>query len=66
MYTEGLGVPQDFALAHMWYNIAAAMGLDDTASLAADARDALASRMTPEQIYEAQLLARAWMEDHEP
>ena len=52
----GRGVPQDFVQAHMWDNLAAAHG--ETRS--AEARDALAQRMTPAQIAEAQKLAREW------
>jgi len=49
-------VLQDFIQAHMWYNLSAAQG--ETRS--AEARDALAQRMTPAQIAEAQQLAREW------
>ena len=52
--TEGRGVPQDYAIAHMWLNLAAAGGNKD----AAEFRDALAAEMTPAQIAEAQSLAR--------
>ena len=55
-YENGQGVPQDYVLAHMWLNLAAAQGDDD----AKKARDLLASKMTPEQIAEAQRLAREW------
>jgi len=56
MYVQGRGVLQDFIQAHMWYNLSAAQG--ETRS--AEARDALAQRMTPAQIAEAQRLAREW------
>jgi TPR repeat protein len=56
MYVQGRGVLQDFIQAHMWYNVSAAHG--ETRS--AEARDALAQRMTPAQIAEAQQLAREW------
>jgi TPR repeat protein len=56
MYAEGRGVRQDFIQAHMWYNLSAAQGEER----AAEARDALAKRMTPAQIAEAQRLAREW------
>ena len=56
MYVQGRGVLQDFVQAHMWYNLSAAQG--ETRS--AEARDALAQRMTPAQIAEAQRLAREW------
>jgi uncharacterized protein len=56
MYAEGRGVRQDFIQAHMWYNLSAAQG----EQRAAEARDALATQMTPPQIAEAQRLAREW------
>jgi len=60
MYAEGQGVPQDYALAHKWLNLAAAKG-GTTRGIAVKARGIVASEMTPEQIAEAQRLAREWM-----
>ena len=61
MYEKGLGVPQNSVLAHMWVNLAAsrfAPGSDrDTA---VKNREAVAAKMTPAQIAEAQRLARGW------
>ena len=54
MYEHGRGVPQDYVYAHMWYNIAAAAGHEK----AIDNRDVMNERMTPDQIAEAQKLAR--------
>ena len=56
MYAEGRGVRRDSIQAHMWYNLSAAQG----EQRAAEARDALATQMTPAQIAEAQRLAREW------
>ncbi len=62
MYDDGLGVPQDYALAHMWYNLAASKwSLSKGRDLTAKARDRVAKKMTPEQIAEAQRVAREWM-----
>jgi uncharacterized protein len=55
-YANGLGVPQDYVAAHMWFNLASASGNRD----AARDRDRIAAQMTPEQIAEAQKLAREW------
>ena len=55
MYAQGQGVLQDYQ-ARMWYNLSAAHG----EKRSAEARDALAQRMTPAQIAEAQRLAREW------
>ncbi|MGH7231130.1 MAG: tetratricopeptide repeat protein [Nitrospiraceae bacterium] len=56
MYAEGRGVPRDVVRAHMWSNLAGAQG--DRQALTF--RDTLAARMTTEQIYKAQELARDW------
>jgi TPR repeat protein len=55
-YVKGDGVPQDYVLAHMWFNLAAALGSES----ARESRDAVAKVMTPDQIAEAQRLARQW------
>jgi TPR repeat protein len=55
-YEQGDGVLQDYVLAHMWYNLAASQGAD----VAAKNRDRVAAEMSPEQIAEAQRLAREW------
>ena len=52
----GNGTTQDFVQAHKWYNLAAANGHRH----AAEARDALAERMTSAQVAEAQQAARDW------
>jgi TPR repeat protein len=56
LYQAGQGVPQDFTLAHMWLNLAAAQGDSD----AQKRRDELTEKMTPAQIADAQRLAREW------
>jgi uncharacterized protein len=56
MFERGDGVPQDYVQAYMWYTLGAANGAKRGAAL----RDALAKRMTPDQIAEAQQLAREW------
>ena len=56
LYVQGLGVPQNYVHAHMWFSLAAsrfeAEGVKE--------RDALAEKMSPEQVAEAQKLAVAW------
>lgn len=56
MFERGDGVPQDYVQAYMWYTLGAANGAKRGAAL----RDALAKRMTPDQIAEAQQLAQEW------
>ena len=48
-YFEGLGVPQDYVAAYMWFSLAAAQS-----SEAAKNRDLAATLMTAEQVAEAQ------------
>jgi TPR repeat protein len=62
MYESGLGVPQDYAQAHMWFNLAASHASNASdRDMAAQSRDALAAKMTPSQIAEAQRMAREWV-----
>ena len=60
LYYWGHGVlqdsVQDYVEAHKWFNLAAARGNKH----AAGNRDWLAKKMTPDQIEEAQRLAREW------
>ena len=56
MYRDGQGEPKDLVHSHMWFSLAANQGDYE----AARNRDLVARRMTPEQISEAQRLAREW------
>ena len=56
LYVQGLGAPQDYVQAHMWFNLAASRGEKE----AVTERDALATRMSPEQVAKAQEQAAAW------
>ena len=60
IYFNGLGVPKNYVQAHMWASLTAARGMDG----AADGLDIIAEQMTPDQIAEAQRLAREWKEKH--
>jgi TPR repeat protein len=57
MYEDGLGVPQDYVMAHMYFNIAA----DSDYKIAIKNRGIVEKKMTSSQIAEAQKLAREWM-----
>jgi uncharacterized protein len=54
MYAEGRGVPQNYVLAYMWLNLAAALGNRN----AERNRDIAAGHMTPAQIAEAERLVQ--------
>jgi len=76
LYDRGFGVPQDYAEAAKWYRAAAERGdiaaQANLGTLYANGwgvardnvltrrRDDVAQRLTPEQILEAQRLAREW------
>jgi hypothetical protein len=61
MYVEGLGVPQDYAKAHMWFNLAASRyPPGEDRDRVVKNRDIVVEKMTPAQISEAQKLAREW------
>ena len=61
LYYKGQGVPQEYVKAAMWLDLAARQGEQSAARL----RDYAFSEMTPDQIDEAQRLAREWLEKHQ-
>ena len=60
MYANGLGVPQDYVRANMWFDLAVAQGNDD----ALTRRDNLEAVLTPEQIAQAQAMATRCFESN--
>jgi uncharacterized protein len=61
LFLKGEGVPQDFVEAHRWFNLAAANEPPgDDRDRFSKSREAVAGKMTPAQIAEAQKLAREW------
>jgi TPR repeat protein len=62
-YEDGRGVPQDYSLAHMWFNLASSPATNadaDLRQMAVTSRDKVAAKMTPDQMAEAQRMAREW------
>jgi TPR repeat protein len=57
-YDRGAGVPTDYVLAYMWFNLARAQGYSPPP--VREAMEALEKKMTPEQIAEAQKRSREW------
>ena len=57
LYLNGLGVLQDYTIAHMWFNIGSANGQEKSTT----SRDLLAKKMTPQIIETAQAMARKCM-----
>ena len=63
MYAMGRGVPQNYVQAHKWLNLAASRlssSEQEFRDKAVQARNEVASKMTPVQIAEAQRLMREW------
>jgi hypothetical protein len=60
MYMNGEGTPQDYKLAHMWFNLAAVTGDED----AVKGIDMVAEQMTSEDIALAQQMAKKWLDAH--
>jgi len=56
LYRQGKGVPQDYVLAHMWWNICGSIGDE----VCVRNRNIVEKKMSPQQIEEAQRLARNW------
>ena len=60
-YELGSGVRQDYVQAHLWYNLAASSQKEaEKRDRAARNRDRIAAKMPPQQVAEAQRLAREW------
>ena len=57
MYVIGSGVPEDYVVAYMWLNLAAAQGHEN----AKKGKGIISEEMTKEQIADAQKLSREWM-----
>ena len=60
MYFSGQGTPQDYKKAHMWFNLAAVSGDEDSVKN----RDIVAKNMTPADIAAAQQMASDWIKVH--
>ena len=65
MYRQGRGVRQDAAEAHMWLTIAASRSTGAERELIVTARAAVAARMTPTDLREAERRAQAWHAAHQ-
>jgi hypothetical protein len=57
-YANGLGIPQDYVQAHMWYSLAASRSTGGYRETFAENRDVIADQLTPDELNEAQRLAR--------
>jgi TPR repeat protein len=56
LYLKGMGTLQDYCYAHLWFNIASSQGHNK----ARIQLEKITNKMCPQQIANAQLMARAW------
>lgn len=61
LYNKGQGVPRDFVLAYFWLNLSASQAVGDDHDFKARIRDAVASKMTAEQVALAQEMSLGWV-----
>ena len=67
MYHNGQGVGQDHVQAHMWLNLSSfSFPPGELRDKSVQGRDATAKLMTPDQVAEAEKLAREWKPRGEP
>jgi uncharacterized protein len=60
LYDKGHGVPQDYVLAYKWLNLAAAHARKSERDYYLRLRNAVASKMSPDQIVAGQRLKLLW------
>jgi uncharacterized protein len=60
LYNKGQGVPRDYVLSYMWINLSASQAVGDDRDFKSRMRDAIASKLTPSQVAQAQQMALAW------
>jgi TPR repeat protein len=56
LYNKGQGVPKNLTLAYMWLNLSASQAVGNVRDFKVRIRDSIASKMTPDQVEEAQRL----------
>ncbi len=64
MYDTGAGVPRDYVEAHMWANLATCQTSGEERDRWVKNRETVAAKMTPDQIADAERLAREWDAAH--
>ena len=58
MYANGEGVKQNHVYVHMWFNLSGSQGNKGAI------RNRMERKMSPEQIVQAQEMARKWKPEH--
>ncbi len=65
MYAAGGGVPQDDVQALMWLKLAVSRSTGENRETAVSFRDRIAEELTPDDLSDAQRLAREWDAAHQ-
>jgi uncharacterized protein len=60
VYASGIGVQRDNIQAYKWFSLAMLRSRDRVRDLQASQRATVASKMTPEQVEQAEELVRSW------
>lgn len=66
MYLEGKGVPQNYSEAYFWLNVATAQLAGEEREMCEAKRDEASTKMTPEQLQEAQRLSTKHLTKESP
>jgi hypothetical protein len=66
MHVRGQGVPQDYVLAYVWFNVAAARSPQEERQFSIETRDKIAAQLSPAQLARAQEMARNWRPESQP
>ncbi len=64
LYNKGQGVQRDYVLSYLWLNLSAAQSAGADRDFKTTIRDAIASKMTPQQLLTAQELGLKWSRSH--
>jgi TPR repeat protein len=59
-FSKGQGVALDYVQARMWLTLSASSASFEYQEQSAEARDDVAKKLTPQQLGEAQRMAREW------
>lgn len=64
MHLNGHGVEQDSRTAYMWFDLSTLYSDDVTGDLANTELGALADKMSPQELVQAQAMSRDWQQEH--
>jgi TPR repeat protein len=65
LFAQGQGVPQSYTEAYFWLSLAASTWNGVRQQQAAQARDTVAARLSPAELFNAQQRAQTWLNAHQ-